>query len=158
MGEICLVSKLNLTELDWKLNIYRIQWCIVFIRAFDSTGLNIPWRRKSPCNVPVDICMSNYAFNNLVVATQNSMNTWTCKHYHTEVSFSDQWSLLTSINLYMFTTTVAQWVRALAPQADGWVFKSQQRQTLVVKICHDSSTAKCSAIGVIVTCRPRWPL
>ena len=28
---------------------------------------------------------------------------------------------------------VAQWVRALAPQAEGWVFVSQTRQTEVVK-------------------------
>ena len=28
---------------------------------------------------------------------------------------------------------VAQWVRALAPQAEGWVFVSQTRQTKVVK-------------------------
>ena len=27
------------------------------------------------------------------------------------------------------TTAVAQWVRALVPQAEGWVFKSQPRRT-----------------------------
>ena len=28
-----------------------------------------------------------------------------------------------------FTAAVAQWVRALAPQAEGWVFESKLRQT-----------------------------
>ena len=48
------------------------------------------------------------------------------------------------------TAAVAQWVRALAPQAKGWVLESK-RQTLVVKTGSDSSTAKRSAIGVSVT-------
>ena len=46
---------------------------------------------------------------------------------------------------------VAQWIRAFAPQAEGLVFESQPRQTLIVKTGSDSSTAKRSAIGVIVT-------
>ena len=41
--------------------------------------------------------------------------------------------------------------RALTLQAEGWVFESQPRQTLVVKTGSDSSTAKRSAISVIVT-------
>ena len=47
--------------------------------------------------------------------------------------------------LFIFT------VRALAPQAEGWVFESKSRQTNVVKTDCDSSTAKRSAIGVCVT-------
>ena len=43
---------------------------------------------------------------------------------------------------------MAQWVRALDPQAEGLVFESQPRQT--VKTCSDSFTAKPSAIGVSV--------
>ena len=46
---------------------------------------------------------------------------------------------------------MAQWVRAFAPQAEGWVFESQPRQSYVVKTGSDSSTAKRSAIGVSVT-------
>ena len=53
--------------------------------------------------------------------------------------------------LYMYkTATVAYWVRALAPQAEGWVFESQPRQ-----IASDSCSAKRSAIGVSVTGRRR---
>ena len=37
---------------------------------------------------------------------------------------------------------VAQWVRVSPPQAEGWVFESHSRQTLVVKTGSDSSTAK----------------
>ena len=36
-------------------------------------------------------------------------------------------------------------------KAEGWVFESQPRQTLVVKTGSDNSTAKRSAIGVSVT-------
>ena len=46
---------------------------------------------------------------------------------------------------------IAQWVRAFAQQAKGWVLESQPRQTYVVKSGSDSSTAKRSAIGVSVT-------
>ena len=42
-------------------------------------------------------------------------------------------------------------VRAFAPQAVGWVFESQPRQTLVVGTGSDSSIAKRSAIGVSLT-------
>ena len=45
---------------------------------------------------------------------------------------------------------VAQWVRVLALQVEGWVFESLLRRTLVVKTGSDSSTAKRSAIGVSV--------
>ena len=30
---------------------------------------------------------------------------------------------------YVEIAAVAQWIRALASQAEGWVFESQQRQT-----------------------------
>ena len=40
---------------------------------------------------------------------------------------------------------------ALALQAEGGMFESKPRQTLVVKSGSDSSTAKRSAIGVRVT-------
>ena len=46
---------------------------------------------------------------------------------------------------------VAQWVRAFAPQAKGWMFESQPRQMQVVKTGSDSSTVKLSALGVSVT-------
>ena len=46
---------------------------------------------------------------------------------------------------------MSQWVRAFAPQAEGWVFESQSRQTQVVKTVSDISTAKRSALGVSVT-------
>ena len=42
---------------------------------------------------------------------------------------------------------VAQWVRAFAPQAEGWEFESQPQ---LGKSGSDSSTAKLSAIGVSV--------
>ena len=42
-------------------------------------------------------------------------------------------------------------VRGFAPQAEGLVFESQPRQTHVVKIGSDSSTAKRSALGMSVT-------
>ena len=49
------------------------------------------------------------------------------------------------------TAAVAQLVRAFASQAEGWVFESQTRQTLVIKTGSDSSIAKRSAICVSVT-------
>ena len=49
------------------------------------------------------------------------------------------------------TGTLAQWFRALAQQAEGWIFESQPRQTKVVKTGSDSSTAKRSEIGVSFT-------
>ena len=45
---------------------------------------------------------------------------------------------------------VPQWVRAFALQAEGLVFESHMRQTLVVKTGSDSSTAKRLALGVAV--------
>ena len=51
---------------------------------------------------------------------------------------------------YVEIAAVAQWVRALASQAECLVFESQQRQTQVVKTGSDNSTAKRSAIGVSV--------
>ena len=46
---------------------------------------------------------------------------------------------------------MAQWVRALDPQAEGWVLESKPRKTQVVKTGSDGFTAKPSAIGVSVT-------
>ena len=42
----------------------------------------------------------------------------------------------------------AQWMKAFAPQAEGWMFESQPRRTQVVKTGRpsDRSTAKRSAI------------
>ena len=37
------------------------------------------------------------------------------------------------------------------PQAEGWVFESQPRQTPVIKTSSDSSTAKRSSVGMSVT-------
>ena len=45
---------------------------------------------------------------------------------------------------------VAQWVRAFALQAKGWVFQSQPWKTEVIKTGSDLSTAKRLAIGVSV--------
>ena len=50
------------------------------------------------------------------------------------------------------TAAVAQWVRAFALHAEGWVFKSQPRQTKVVKTRSDRSTAKRSTIDASVKC------
>ena len=47
------------------------------------------------------------------------------------------------------TAAVAQSVRALAPQAESWVFRPMSKK--VVKTGSDSSTAKRSQIGVSVT-------
>ena len=61
----------------------------------------------------------------------------------------------------MTTVAVANWIRALVSNAEGWVFESQPRQTLsltLVKTGCDSSIAKCSAIGAIVTGPRRRPL
>ena len=58
----------------------------------------------------------------------------------------------------IWTAAMAQWVRALTPHTEGWVFESQPRQTLVVKTGIDSSTDKRSAVGVSVTGPCRWPL
>ena len=46
---------------------------------------------------------------------------------------------------------MAQSVRALALQAEGWMFEYQPRRTKVVKTGSDSCTAKRSVIGVSVT-------
>ena len=48
------------------------------------------------------------------------------------------------------TAAVAQWVKAFASQAEGWVIESQLRQTYVAKTGSDISTAKRSKIGVNV--------
>ena len=53
------------------------------------------------------------------------------------------------INIFMLyfslknvlTAALTQWVTTLVPQAEGWMFDSQLRQTLIVKTGIDSSTA-----------------
>ena len=44
---------------------------------------------------------------------------------------------------------MARWVRALAPQAVGWVFESQSRQNQIVKTGSESSTAKVGLSRVL---------
>ena len=54
------------------------------------------------------------------------------------------------------TAAVAQSVSVFAPQATGWVFKSQPRQTLVVKTGSDSkAVARGGATGACAP--PFWP-
>ena len=57
---------------------------------------------------------------------------FTCKYMH---------------NFFYTTATaaVAQWARAFASQAEGWVFESQLQQTHVVKTSSDIPMAKRSA-------------
>ena len=57
---------------------------------------------------------------------------------------------------YLYISTidaaaVAQWVRAFAPQTEGWGFEFQPQQNLVVKTGRDSFTVKHSAIHISVT-------
>ena len=59
-------------------------------------------------------------------------------------------SLLSFYAFIALAALVAKSVRPFASHAEGWVFKSQLRQTYVVKIFGDSSTAKRSATGVSV--------
>ena len=40
---------------------------------------------------------------------------------------------LLKTHVHTFPAAVAQWVRAFAPQAEGWVFLSQPQQTQAVK-------------------------
>ena len=54
----------------------------------------------------------------------------------------------------MLEKTVAQWARAFASHAEGWVFESKSQQTQVVKTGSESSNTKRSPVGVSVT-RPR---
>ena len=56
-----------------------------------------------------------------------------------------------AVGYLLLTLVMAQWVRALALQSEGWVFESQPRQTLVVYTGSGSSTAKRSALAVSVT-------
>ena len=53
---------------------------------------------------------------------------------------------------------VAQWVRALDSQAEGWGFELELRRTTVVKIVNDSPTAERLSIGVSVIGPQRRPL
>ena len=59
--------------------------------------------------------------------------------------------ILVTLQCGWTAAAVAQWVRALAPQAEGLVIESQPRRTSVVQTGSDSSTAKRSAISVSAT-------
>ena len=83
-----------------------------------------------------------------------------CVRYILMIAILNVWSIkiriLTLIQYFYRihfhkTTAMAQWVRAFALQAEGLVFESLLRQTLVVKTGSDSSTAKRSADDVSVT-------
>ena len=66
-----------------------------------------------------------------------------------------------SLSLFINTKNydVAQWVRALAPKAVGWMFESHAAATdMTIKTGSDSSTAKRSATGASVMGPRRWPL
>ena len=49
------------------------------------------------------------------------------------------------------TSAVAQWIRAVALQAEGWVFEYQPRQTLVVKTGSDKQTKNSRTTENILT-------
>ena len=63
----------------------------------------------------------------------------------------DAYINITSVLFSMDTTRFSRVMRAFTSQAEGWVFKSELRQTLVVKTGNDSTTARRSAIAVSVT-------
>ena len=69
---------------------------------------------------------------------------------HGYISHCSEYALSIILSIKI-TAAVAQWVGALASQAEGWVFESQPRQTKVVKTGSDSSIVKRSALGVSVT-------
>ena len=58
----------------------------------------------------------------------NAASTAIAKKLKFQVSF-----LITCCRLFVRRATVAQWVRAFAPQAEGWEFESQPQQTQVIK-------------------------
>ena len=64
----------------------------------------------------------------------------------------------TDVGLPNTTAAMAQWVKALVPQAEGLVFESQPPRTKVEKTGSDSSNAKRSALGVNATGPRRLPL
>ena len=80
------------------------------------------------------------------------MNIW---EYILKVSFNVCFTVNKEYGINI--TIEKQWVRAFASEVEGWVFEYQSRQTQVVKIGSDSSTAKRSAICVSDT-GPGWPL
>ena len=53
-----------------------------------------------------------------------SLNCKYCLHLHKNLS-----NLQFLKQVYLIIAAMAQWVRALAPQAEGWVFESKPRQT-----------------------------
>ena len=79
-----------------------------------------------------------------------SVYTWHFDKWLTFIYLGSKLCINVDFSIWL-TAAVAQGVRALAPQEEGWMFESQSRQTLVVNTGSDHSTAKCSAIGVNVT-------
>ena len=80
---------------------------------------------------PFDECLA-------VVLSISVLTTYVCQEF-------EQTTFLPHIgerSCQLPTAAVAQWVRAFAPQAEGWVFESKLQQTVVVKTRSDSSTAK----------------
>ena len=78
---------------------------------------------------------------NIFHGTSSCIMSW-CVVFLSVFSFANCSNCL----LPMLAAVVAQWVRAFVPQAEGLLFESQPRQTLVVKTGSDSSTAKRSAM------------
>ena len=93
----------------------------------------------------------------------NKMYIW-CHQYGIilkEIKNSQIWKRNLYENIFYLknvTAALAQWVRAEAPQAEGWVFESKLWHAQVLKTGSDSSTAKRSAIDVSVTGPRWWPL
>ena len=52
---------------------------------------------------------------------------------------------------YNITAAISEWVIALAPQAECFVFDSRSRKTSVIKTGSNSSTAKRSAVDETFT-------
>ena len=88
---------------------------------------------------------------------KHTMELLSCQNFKMSLFCCDN-SFFIGRMLINATSAVSQWVRALAPQAEGRVFESRPRQTLLVKTGCDSSTAKRSALGLSVTVPQKWPL
>ena len=64
----------------------------------------------------------------------NAASTAIAKKLKVQVSFLIACCrLFVHLSLLRLAATVAQWVRAFAPQAEGWEFESQPQQTQVIK-------------------------
>ena len=83
-----------------------------------------------------------YGTNHLARYTHMAVNSvFTCNRVVHDVF---GWQKLS----WLFTAAVTQWVRALAPQAEGWNLSRDRPKT----------TAKRSTIGVGLTGPRKWPL